>query len=159
MSEDLPTQALERYLAAHVPGDWRDLTLRRYLGGQSNPTFLVKGRGNEAVLRTQPAGHLLPSAHAIDREFRVMRALAGSGVPVPRMLHYCTDASIIGTPFYVMEHVRGRVHKDALLEGEPPETRATLYDAMNETLARLHSVDYAARNLGDYGRPGNYFAR
>jgi aminoglycoside phosphotransferase (APT) family kinase protein len=159
MSEPLPTSALERYLAAHVAGDWRDLALRQYVGGQSNPTFFVKGRGSEAVLRKQPAGRLLPSAHAIDREFRIMQALDGTGVPVPRMLHYCTDASVIGTPFYVMEHVQGRVHKDALLEGVARETCTAIYDAMNDTLARLHTVDYATRGLSDYGRPGNYFAR
>lgn len=159
MSESLPVAALEQYLSAHVAGDWRELTLRQYVGGQSNPTFFVKGRGGEAVLRKQPGGRLLPSAHAVDREFRIMQALDGTGVPVPRMLHYCTDASIIGTPFYLMEHVSGRVYKDALVEGVARETRAAMYDAMNETLARLHTVDYAARGLSDYGRPGNYFAR
>jgi aminoglycoside phosphotransferase (APT) family kinase protein len=159
MSEALPVDALERYLTAHVPGDWRDLSIRQYVGGQSNPTFFVKGRGGEAVLRKQPAGRLLPSAHAVDREYRVMQALDGSGVPVPRMLHYCTDASVIGTPFYLMEHVQGRVNRDALVESASPQMRAAMYDAMNETLARLHRVDPVARGLGDYGRAGNYFAR
>jgi aminoglycoside phosphotransferase (APT) family kinase protein len=157
---DAPTAAaLEGYLAANVPGDWRELELRRYVGGQSNPTYFVRGRGSEAVLRKQPPGRLLPSAHAVDREFRVMQALEGSGVPVPRMLHYCADASILGTPFYLMEHVQGRVQKDALVEGVSREERAAMYDTMNATLARLHGVDYVARGLGDYGRPGNYFAR
>jgi aminoglycoside phosphotransferase (APT) family kinase protein len=159
MSDSLPLKALESYLVAHVAGDWRGLALRQYVGGQSNPTYFVAGSGSEAVLRKQPAGRLLPSAHAVDREFRIMQALAGSGVPVPRMLHYCADASILGTPFYLMEHVHGRVQRDALVEGVSREARAAMYDAMNETLARLHTVDHVARGLADFGRPGNYFAR
>jgi aminoglycoside phosphotransferase (APT) family kinase protein len=102
---------------------------------------------------------LLPSAHAVDREFRVMHALRTTDVPVPAMLDFCADPSVIGTPFYVMEHVAGRVLKDSLLETETPAAREAIYDAMNSALARLHLVDYAACGLADYGRPGNYFAR
>ena len=155
----LDVAALERYLVSHVEGDWRSLSVRQYVGGQSNPTFLVSGRGATAVLRKQPGGRLLPSAHAIDREFRVMNALRVTDVPVPQMLHYCADASILGTPFFLMRHVEGRVFKDPLLEGEDAATRAAMYDAMNDALAKLHAVDYDAHGLGDYGRPGNYFAR
>jgi aminoglycoside phosphotransferase (APT) family kinase protein len=158
---DVPfdVESLERYLAAHLPGEWRGLALRQYVGGQSNPTFLMTSGGRTAVLRKQPAGRLLASAHAVDREFRVMQALNGTDVPVPRVLHFCVDPSVIGTPFYLMEHVAGRVLKDSLLEGHSAASRAALYDAMNATLSRLHNVDYAACGLGDYGRPGNYFAR
>ncbi len=155
----LPTAALAEYLATHVEGDWRGLSLRQYVGGQSNPTYLMSSAGGEAVLRKQPPGRLLPSAHAIDREYRVMRALGGTDVPVPRMLHFCTDPAVIGTPFYVMEHVAGRVFKDSQLVSEPVTVRTAIYDAMGDALARLHRVDYAALGLGDYGRPGNYFAR
>jgi aminoglycoside phosphotransferase (APT) family kinase protein len=159
VADDPDAQALARHLAAHLPGDWRDLALRRYVGGQSNPTYFVASAGGDAVLRKQPPGRLLPSAHAIDREFRVMQALRDTGVPVPRMLHYESDASILGTPFYVMAHVQGRVLKDPLLPDETPSARGAMYDAMNATLAHLHAVDYAANGLADFGRPGNYFAR
>jgi len=158
-SAALDTAALARYLGAHVAGDWRDLSLRPFAGGQSNPTFLLTSRAGAAVLRKQPAGKLLPSAHAVDREFRIMQALHATDVPVPRMLHYCADPSIVGTPFFVMEHVPGRVLKDPLLEGESLGARSAMYDAMNASLASLHRVDYAACGLADYGRPGNYFAR
>ena len=158
-SAAIDTAALARYLGAHVAGDWHDLSLRPFAGGQSNPTFLLTSRAGAAVLRKQPAGKLLPSAHAVDREFRIMQALHATDVPVPRMLHYCADPSIVGTPFFVMEHVPGRVLKDPLLEGESLGARSAMYDAMNASLARLHKVDYVACGLADYGRPGNYFAR
>ena len=132
--------------------------MRQYVGGQSNPTFFLSSAGGNAVLRAA-RGKLLPSAHAVDREFRVMHALRGTDVPVPKMIHFCADPTIIGTPFFLMEHVAGRVLDDSLLESEAPAARAAIYDAMNSTLARLHAVDYAARGLADFGRPGNYFAR
>jgi aminoglycoside phosphotransferase (APT) family kinase protein len=153
------TETLAHYLATHVASQWRHLAVRQFVGGQSNPTFLLSAVGHAAVLRKQPAGHLLPSAHAVDREFRVMQALNATDVPVPKMLHYCADPSVIGTPFFVMEHVAGRVFKDCLLEAMPVAARARIYDAMNAALARLHTVDYTAHGLGNYGRPGNYFAR
>src|SRR5262249_40538713 len=147
MNDAIDLTALERYLVANVGGDWRGLSLKQYVGGQSNPTFFVASAGGKAVMRKQPPGRLLPSAHAVGREFRIMHARRDTGVPVPRMLHYCADASVIGTPFFLMEHVEGRVRKDALLEVETPAMRAAMYDAMNATLATLHSVDYAAIGL------------
>ena len=151
--------ALAQYLQRHLAGDWSRLEVRQFVGGQSNPTFLLSSGERRVVLRKQPGGRLLPSAHAVDREFRIMQALHATDVPVPAMLHFCSDPAVIGTPFYVMEHVAGRVLKDPLLTSLPPGERTAIYDTMNATLARLHRVDYAALGLGDYGRPGNYFAR
>jgi aminoglycoside phosphotransferase (APT) family kinase protein len=128
-------------------------------GGQSNPTFRLRFAERDLILRKQPAGELLPSAHAVDREHRVQAALAGSAVPVPAMLHLCEDRAVLGTLFYVMEAVEGRVLHDSALPGLPPEQRAAMYDAMNAVLARLHQVDWQAAGLADFGRPGNYFAR
>ncbi|MBI4191855.1 MAG: phosphotransferase family protein [Betaproteobacteria bacterium] len=152
-------EPLARYLDAHLPGRWCDLELRRFVGGQSNPTYLLAADKRKVVLRKQPEGRLLPSAHALDREFRVMQALGTTDVPVPKMIHFCSDLNVIGTLFYLMEHVSGRVFKDPLLESLPRAERGALYDAMNASLAKLHGVDYAACGLADYGRPGNYFAR
>jgi aminoglycoside phosphotransferase (APT) family kinase protein len=151
--------ALERYMRAHVAGFAGSLTVRQFVGGQSNPTYHLGADGQEYVLRRKPPGKLLPSAHAVEREYRVISALAGSGVPVPRTYALCEDPDVIGTPFYIMEHVRGRVLVDPRLPGVPPAERARIYDAMNEVLARLHTVDWRAAGLGDFGRPGNYFAR
>ena len=129
-------------------------------GGQSNPTFLLDAPGGgRLVLRTKPPGTLLASAHAIDREFRVMRALHGSGVPVPRMLAYCTQAEVIGREFFVMEHMAGRVFMDPALPGLTPAARGAVYDEMNRVIAALHAVDVDAVGLGDYGRRGAYFQR
>lgn len=150
---------LAEHLQPLLPGEWGRLDLAAFVGGQSNPTYLLRAGDAQYVLRKQPTGKLLPSAHAVDREFRIMQALGATDVPVPRMRHFCTDAKVIGTPFYVMEHVQGRVLKDLLLPELAPHQRAGIYDAMSQTLARLHAVDYAACGLGDYGRPGNYFRR
>ena len=128
-------------------------------GGQSNPTFRLRFAGRDLILRKQPAGELLPSAHAVDREFRVQKALAGSGVPVPRMEHFCDDRAVIGTLFYVMEALDGRVLHDPALPGLEPAERAAVYDSMNQVLARLHQVDWQAIGLDGFGRPGSYFAR
>lgn len=128
-------------------------------GGQSNPTFFVYYDDRALVLRKQPPGELLPSAHAIDREYRVIRALANTPVPVAPALLYCDDRAIIGTPFYVMEKVEGRVFHDCTLPGLSAPERAAMYAALAETLAALHNVDVASVGLADYGRPGNYFAR
>ena len=129
-------------------------------GGQSNPTFRIDaGPGRQYVLRKKPAGTLVASAHAIDREFRVMQALQGSGVPVPRMLAYCEDDALIGTPFYVMEFLQGRVFMDQGLPGMAPAERLAIYREMNRVIAALHAVDYKAVGLGDYGKEGNYVGR
>jgi aminoglycoside phosphotransferase (APT) family kinase protein len=149
---------LANYLGSQLQGQWNSLELHQFIGGQSNPTYLLSTGQRKLVLRKQPGGRLLPSAHAVDREFRVMQAL-GTDLPVPRMIHYCSDPAVIGTPFYLMDYINGRVFKDPLLESLDSAERGAIYDAMNATLAKLHSVDYIVRGLGDYGRPGNYFAR
>ena len=151
--------ALERYLADHVDGFRGPLTVRQFRGGQSNPTFLLAAGGREYVLRKKPPGKLLASAHQVDREYRVIRALAATDVPVARTYVLCEDDSVIGSAFYVMEYVRGRIFRDPQLPGVPPAERAAIYDDMNSVLARLHEVDYAAVGLADFGKPGNYFAR
>jgi len=160
MSDDLAdTEVLDSYIRAHVGGLEGHIRLQKIAGGQSNPTFFASYANAEFVLRKQPPGELLPSAHAIDREYRVMRALAGTGVPVPKMVLYCEDSSVIGTPFYVMERIAGQVHHDCALDGVPHDQRRPLYLSLAKTLARLHNVDYDAVGLSDYGRSGNYFAR
>lgn len=151
--------ALAGYLARHVEAFGGALTVRQFQGGQSNPTYHLEAGGREYVLRRKPPGKLLPSAHAVDREFRVISALAGTGVPVPRTYVYCDDPAVIGTAFFVMECVHGRVFRDPPLPGVTPAERAAIYDDMNAVLARLHTVDWQARGLADFGRPGNYFVR
>ena len=150
---------LDRALRDRLPGLSGAMQLQRISGGQSNPTFFVTYDNRRLVLRKQPPGPLMPSAHAIDREYRVQSALAATDVPVPQLLSYEVDASIIGTPFYVMERLEGRVFADGGLPGVSAADRAAMYRSMAETMARLHRVEYAAIGLGDYGRPGNYFAR
>ncbi len=154
--------ALGAWLEANVedyPGG--SLAVEQFKGGQSNPTFRLAARGRRYVLRTKPgpAAKLLPSAHAIDREFRVMRALHGAGFPVPRQYALCLDEAIIGRAFYVMECVEGRVLWDQSLPGMSAAERAAIYDEQNRVIAQLHTVDYASIGLADYGKPGNYFAR
>lgn len=151
--------ALDAWLKARLPGLAGTPRFEAISGGQSNPTFFVSYDDRALVLRKQPPGELLPSAHAVDREARVLRALAGSGVPVPAVLAACEDRSVIGTLFYVMEKVDGRVFHDCTLPGVPPQERRAMYGAMAATLAALHNVDVAAAGLADFGRPGNYFAR
>ncbi|GJG96690.1 phosphotransferase family protein [Cupriavidus pauculus] len=133
--------------------------LRTLSGGQSNPTYLLEANGTTLVLRKQPPGPLLPSAHAIDREYRVMQALANSGVPVPRMVAWCEDADVVGTPFYLMEYVKGRNFVDPTLPGLSVAERQAIYADINRVLVALHDVDYAAAGLSTFGRQGNYFAR
>jgi aminoglycoside phosphotransferase (APT) family kinase protein len=162
--EVLPThrfdlEALERYMERQVEGFRGPLTVRQFRGGQSNPTYYLEAGDRQYVLRRKPPGKLLPSAHAVDREYRVITALAGSGVPVPRTYALCEDPDVIGTPFYVMAYVPGRVLPDPRLPGAATAERAAIYDAMNEVLARLHTVDWQAAGLADFGRPGNYVAR
>ncbi len=137
------------------------VAVEQYKGGQSNPTFRLAAGGERYVLRAKPApaAKLLPSAHAVDREYRVMSALARAGIPVPRTLALCEDESVIGRAFFVMECVEGRVLWDQSLPGMAPAERGAIYDEMNRVIAALHRVDYAAIGLADYGKPGNYFAR
>ena len=152
--------ALEHYLAAHVRSLRAPLQVRQFRGGQSNPTFLLQGAdGTQYVLRKQPDGVLLPSAHAVDREFRVISALHGTGFPVARPVCFCADRSVIGTLFYVMGYAHGRNFWDATLPDLTPAARAAVYDEMNKVLVRLHTLDFASVGLSDYGKPGNYFAR
>ena len=153
---------LARYLREHLPGFRGPLRVEQFKGGQSNPTFvLITPESEHAsyVLRRKPPGKLLPSAHAIDREYRVMRALHGSVVPVPETFCLCEDEAVIGTAFYVMQHVQGRILWDPALPGMTPVERAAVFDSMNAAIAALHTVDYAAVGLADYGKPGNFFAR
>jgi aminoglycoside phosphotransferase (APT) family kinase protein len=135
------------------------MSLTRITGGQSNPTYFVDFANRGFVLRKQPPGPLLPSAHAIDREYRVMDALAAVDVPVPRMILYHAGSDVVGTPFYLMERVQGRVFASYALDGCTPPERRAMYDAMAETLAKLHRVQPDVVGLGDFGKPGNYFAR
>lgn len=135
------------------------LSLERVGGGQSNPTFFVTHGGRRMVLRKKPAGDLLPGAHAVEREYRVLKALERSDVPVPRVLLLCEDPEVVGTPFYLMERVEGRVFQDCSLADVPPEQRRPLYSAMAEAMAKLHAVDVGEVGLSDFGKPGNYFAR
>ena len=152
--------SLGRWLQAHLPGFAGLERIEQFRGGQSNPTFLLTAAdGAQSVLRKKPAGALLPSAHAVDREFRVISALHGSLVPVARPLCLCTDPDVIGTMFYLMEYAAGRNFWDATLPGMTPPERAALYDEMNRVMVALHTLDYAAAGLADYGKPGNYFAR
>ena len=151
--------ALARWCLDHVEGFEGPLSVTQFQGGQSNPTFLLTTPARRYVLRKKPPGKLLASAHQVDREYTVMKALAATPVPVPHMYALCTDPEVIGTEFYVMEHLAGRVFRDPTLPGMTPAERAAIYDEMNRVLAELHSVDFEAVGLGDYGRPGNYFER
>src|SRR4029077_11324449 len=156
----LDEASLGRWLHGHLPRFAGRARIEQFRGGQSNPTFLLTAEdGAQYVLRKKPAGTLLPSAHAVDREFRVISALHGSDVPVARPLCLCTDESVIGTMFYVMEFAAGRNFWDATLPHMKAPERAALYDEMNRVIVALHQLDYVAAGLADYGRPGNYFAR
>ena len=152
-------QGLDAWIRTHVPGADGEMTFEPIGGGQSNPTFFVSYPGLRMVLRKQPPGPVLPSAHAVDREHRVMAALADSAVPVPPMLAFCDDRLVVGTPFYLMGRIEGRVFSDCALPGVTPQDRRSMYLAMADMLARLHTVDWRAVGLEDYGRPGNWFER
>jgi aminoglycoside phosphotransferase (APT) family kinase protein len=151
--------ALEDYLAKNVPGCVGALEIQQFEGGQSNPTFLVHAGSSAFVVRKKPPGKLLKSAHQVDREYRVMRALRDSGVPVPETYALCQDESIIGSDFFVMEYVEGRVIADATLPTFAPEERTALHQHAMEVLAAIHRIDPEEVGLGDFGRPGNYYAR
>jgi aminoglycoside phosphotransferase (APT) family kinase protein len=155
----LDDMRLAAWLEAHLPDCEAPLRLAQFRGGQSNPTYLLTAGSRRYVLRKKPPGALLPSAHAVDREFHVMRALQASDVPVPRVYALCTDASVIGTAFFVMAYVEGRIFWDHSLPDVAPAERAPIFDEMNRVMAALHRVDYAAVGLADYGRPGNYLQR
>jgi aminoglycoside phosphotransferase (APT) family kinase protein len=150
---------LSAYMTSHVEGFHGPVRVRQFRGGQSNPTYLLEAASGRHVLRRKPPGKLLKSAHAVDREFRVISALYGADFPVPRPCVLCEDDAVIGTPFYIMEYVEGRIFWELDLPGLQPAERAAIYDSVNATIARLHSFDYAALGLGDFGRPGNYFER
>ena len=151
--------ALDRWLSAHVAGYAGPLQLRQFKGGQSNPTYELATPSATYVLRRKPPGILLPSAHAVDREFTVISALHAQGYPVARPHALCTDDSVIGSMFYVMDKVEGRVFWDLKLPGLQPAERRAIYEAQTDALAALHAFDPVAIGLGDYGKPGNYFAR
>jgi aminoglycoside phosphotransferase (APT) family kinase protein len=150
---------LETYLAAQIKGFAGPLTIQQFKGGQSNPTYLLETPARCYVLRRKPPGKLLPSAHAVDREYRVIHALHVQGFPVAEPLLYCADESVAGTAFYVMSFVDGRVFWEPQMPGSHPAERAAIYDAMNETIARLHSFEPAKIGLGDFGRGENYVMR
>ena len=160
-SHAFDTQRLLRWLAGRLDGLEHSLDVEQFKGGQSNPTYLLTTPGARYVMRTKPGpvARLLPSAHAIEREFRVMRALQDTGVPVPRMHLLCDDESVIGRAFYLMEWVEGRVLWDQSLPGMAPAERGAVYDELNRVIAALHQVDPQAVGLADFGRPGNYFER
>ncbi|MXN30846.1 phosphotransferase [Delftia sp. CH05] len=156
---DVP--ALTAWMQGHVQGFAGPLQVEMFKGGQSNPTYKLITPGRSYVMRSKPGPvtKLLPSAHAIEREFRVMKGLAGTDVPVPHMYALCEDESIIGRAFYIMECMEGRVLWDQSLPGMEPAQRAAIYDEMNRVISALHTVDFAAQGLADYGKSGNYFER
>ena len=156
-SLDLPS--LGTYLEPLIPDFGQLVSATKFSGGQSNPTFALETSTGKFVLRRKPPGVLLASSHAVDREFRVMQALANSDVPVPRMLHLCEDESVIGSMFFIMDFIPGRHWWDQTLPGETNETRAAVFEEMNRVLAALHSIDVDAVNLGDFGPRGGYFSR
>jgi aminoglycoside phosphotransferase (APT) family kinase protein len=158
-TQTLDTAAVDAYLADHLPGYAGPLEATKFAGGQSNPTFLLKTPARNYVLRRKPPGTLLKSAHAVDREFRVQKALAGSDVPVARMHLLCEDESVIGSMFYVMAHVAGRNFNEPTMPEADNATRAAVIDDMNRVLAALHMVDIDAVGLSDFGPPGNYLER
>ncbi|RKE36291.1 aminoglycoside phosphotransferase (APT) family kinase protein [Paraburkholderia sp. BL23I1N1] len=152
-------EALTCYLTAHVPGFQGPMSIEKFSGGQSNPTFLLTAQSGRYVLRRQPPGALLKSAHAVDREFRVLSALGRTAVPVARAYHLCEDRDVIGSLFYVMSYEDGRIFWNPALPEVSVEARGGIYDAVLGTMAALHDVDIDEVGLSDYGRPGNYFAR
>lgn len=155
----LDAARLGRYLEQHIDGFKGPVEAEKFAGGQSNPTFLLTAASGKYVLRRKPPGELLKSAHAVDREFRVISALAGTDVPVAQAYHLCTDDSVIGSWFYVMSFVEGRIFWDPALPEFDNAGRKALYDEMNRVLAAIHAVDLKAQGLEDFGRPGNFYAR
>lgn len=156
---DLPQAPLQAWMEAHVAGFSGQVRAEKFPGGQSNPTYRLDCESGSYVLRRKPFGPILPSAHAVEREYRLIAALHPTGFPVARPYGLCEDAGVIGAPFYVMEMVEGRTLWDGALPGMSPADRTAHYNAIVDTLAALHGVDYDAVGLGDYGKPGNYFER
>lgn len=159
MSALFDIDAAGTWMAAHVPGFRGPISVEKFATGQSNPTFKLTAASGAYVLRRKPPGQLLKSAHAVDREFRVQRALAGTDVPVARMHALCEDESVIGSMFYVMDHVQGRSFVDPRLPDVSAPDRSAIFDDMNRVLAAIHSVDLSATGLNDYGPHGNYYQR
>ncbi len=157
--DTIDTAAVGAWMKGHMPDIDGPVALSKFKGGQSNPTYRVDAGGKSYVLRRQPFGKLLPSAHAVDREYRLIAGLHPTGFPVPAPFGLCEDPDIIGSMFYVMELVEGRSLWDGALPGMTPPERRAHYDAMVDTLAALHNTDHVAAGLGEYGRPGNYFER
>ncbi|HEU4704103.1 MAG TPA: phosphotransferase family protein [Sphingomicrobium sp.] len=155
----LDKEALGAWLEANVAGFAPPFELAKFPSGQSNPTYRVAAASGDYVVRRKPFGPLLPSAHAVEREYRLLSALAPLGFPVPRPLALCEDPGVIGASFYVMELARGRSYADGALPEFDPATRGRMYRELVDTLADLHSIDPDAAELGDFGRPGNYFER
>ncbi|MDP5216180.1 phosphotransferase family protein [Ruegeria sp. 2205SS24-7] len=158
-AQSIDLQAVDAYLSERLPSYAGPLTAQKFETGQSNPTFLLQTPEKKYVLRRKPPGALLKSAHAVDREFRVQRALQGSDVPVAAMHVLCQNDAVIGSDFYVMEHIEGRIFSDPTMPKETPEARAAILDEMNRVLAALHGVDIERAGLSDYGPEGNYFER
>ena len=156
---DLPAEVLGPYLEANVPGFSGLRNIEKFADGQSNPTFKVSADSGKYVLRRQPPGKLLKSAHAVDREYRVLAALSGSDVPVARVFHLCEDRDVIGSMFFVMEYCDGRIFWDAAIPEVGKTERSAIYDEMNRVLAALHQVDFEQAGLADFGKPGSYFER
>lgn len=160
LTSSINIETLTRYLEAHIEGFKGPITLEKFSGGQSNPTFKLISESGLYVLRRQPPGELLKSAHAVDREYLVINALADSQVPVAKVYHLCEDTSVIGSMFYVMEYCAGDIFWSASLpEIQSNQRRTDMYDAMNKALVALHSVDISEYGLSDYGKSGNYFDR
>lgn len=155
----LDLDRLGEYLRGHLDGLDGPLDAQKFKGGQSNPTYLLTSGARRFVLRRKPPGKLIPNAHAIDREYRVVSALHGAGFPVPRPYHYCADESIVGTEFYVVDYLEGRIFWHPLLTDTSSEERAAIYDDANRWLARIHGADPAAIGLGDFGKGVGYAAR
>jgi aminoglycoside phosphotransferase (APT) family kinase protein len=152
-------ERLSAWLRSHLGGSADVVGVSQFEGGQSNPTYRVDVGDRKLVLRRKPSGNLLPSAHAVEREFRIMRALVDTGVPVPNCLALCEDPEVIGSAFFVMEYVEGRIFWDPTLPSLPKDARAAIYAEMNRVIAKLHALDPVALGVGDYGRAGNYIQR
>lgn len=152
-------EPLQEYLASHVEAFHGPLTVRQFRGGQSNPTYLLESPSGKYVMRRKPPGKLLKSAHAVDREYRVISALHAADFPVPRPCVLCEDEEVVGTMFFIMEFVEGRIFWELDLPDSDPGERSAIYEHANQTIADLHTFNYEQIGLADFGKPGNYFAR
>lgn len=159
VSQDLDGENLTAYLEGQIPSFRGPITVEKFPRGQSNPTYAIHTPDAKYVLRRKPLGKLLKSAHAVDREYRVLKALAGTDVPVPQVFHLCTDNEVIGSWFYVMEYISGRVLWDPALPNFLPHDRTSVYEELNRVLAAIHQVDIEAVGLTNFGQPGNYYER